>query len=188
MFSLKPEHPKPCPARVFDSPRGSYPDAVHVALSASFRPGLTQVSHLRFEPFTRGATRPKNTQFTIYTHFPLPYRPYTTPTPDFPEFRKFRNFRLIFERDSCIRTPIFRWTPLPEAIPSRRKTPDFGQIFSGTPQFNNHQPVLYVVSHTPFILTKVCNQTYRSPYICHKPLPEPHQLIVNAQHHYRHIM
>ena len=128
MFSLKPEHPKPCPARVFDSPRGSYPDAVHVALSASFRPGLTQVSHLRFEPFTRGATRPKNTQFTIYTHFPLPYHPYTTPTPDFPEFRKFHDFGLIFERDSCIQTPIFRWTPLPEAIPSRRKTPNFGQI------------------------------------------------------------
>ena len=121
-------HPKPCPARVSALHRGSYPDAVHVALPASFRPGLTQVSHFQFAPFTRGATRPKNTQFTIYTHFTTPYHPYTTPTPDFPDFRNFHDFGLIFERDFCIRTPIFRWTPLPEAIPSRRKPPTFGQF------------------------------------------------------------
>ena len=45
---------------------------------------------------------------------------YTTPTPSFPIFRDFPTFPLKFERDFCIRTPIFRWTPLPEVIPSRR--------------------------------------------------------------------
>ena len=53
---------------------------------------------------------------------------YTTPTPSFPIFRDFPTFPLNFERDFCIRTPIFRWTPLPKAIPSRRISPIFGHF------------------------------------------------------------
>ena len=51
---------------------------------------------------------------------------YTTPTPRIPDFRDFWLEPLKFERDFCIRYPHFRWTPLPEAISSRRKSLVFG--------------------------------------------------------------
>ena len=53
-----------------------------------------------------------------FTHF-------ITPTPRIPILRDFWPEPLKFERDFCIGYPHFRWTPLPEAIPSRRNDPDF---------------------------------------------------------------
>ena len=79
-----------------------------------------------------GTTQHKNTNFNIQPQITTqnrPYATYTTPTPDFPDLRDFRDFRPNFERDSCIETPYFRWTPLPEAIPSRRILPSFRPFF-----------------------------------------------------------
>ena len=84
-------------------------------------------------------------------HPPTPH--YTTPTPRIPDFRDFWLEPLKFERDFCIGYPHFRWTPLPEAIPSRRISPIFltrncqflsppriSPVNSTTPTTNNTYP------------------------------------------------
>jgi len=62
---------------------------------------------------------------------------YTTPTPEMPELRDFSILPLKFERDFCIGHPQNRWTPLPEAIPSRRISPLSGPF---SPLRHNFQP------------------------------------------------
>ena len=93
--------------------------------------------------YPAGQHRTKTTHATFMPHHPH----YTTPTPEIPILREISIFGPNFERDSCIRTPIFRWTPLPEAIPSRRNDPNFHPIF----QFLHYPQAKYSMQHTKLL-------------------------------------
>ena len=109
----------------------------------------------------RGAKHQINIPCTISPPKPsiYPRHPnYTTPTPSFPILGDFPTFAPNFERDFCIRTPIFRWTPLPEAIPSRRISPIFSHFpptLTDLPHLQH--PILYrsyipsQFTHTPYV-------------------------------------
>ena len=115
----------------------------------------------------------------IYTQTPESDH-YTTPTPSFPIFRDFPTFPLKFERDFCIQTPIFRWTPLPEPIPSRRNPPIFSHfltlrdphvaILHYTSTQNNHhainiEPPQFHISTSPHLIsTQIISYTGQSKY------------------------
>ena len=108
---------------------------------------LTNYANSHSALLARGAKHQINIPCTISPPKPpiYPRHPnYTTPTPSFPILGDFPTFAPNFERDFCIRTPIFRWTPLPEAIPSRRISP----IFSHFPPTLTDLPHL---QHTPCI-------------------------------------
>ena len=92
---------------------------------------LTNYANSHKALLARGAKHQINIPCTISPPKPpiYPRHPnYTTPTPSFPILGDFPTFAPNFERDFCIRTPIFRWTPLPEAIPSRRISPLFSHF------------------------------------------------------------
>ena len=74
----------------------------------------------------------RNPKINLSTRNPgIPH--YTTPTPRNPILGEFSNFTPKFERDFCIQTPYFRWTPLPEAIPSRRNLLIFAHFWPDLP-------------------------------------------------------
>ena len=85
-----------------------------------------------------------------FTHF-------ITPTPRIPILCDFWPEPLKFERDFCIGYPHFRWTPLPEAIPSRRNDPDFCPKQTIFPRYGTHISVFTIVTtnlseHSPYYL------------------------------------
>ena len=93
---------------------------------------------------------------------------YTTPTPRIPKIRKFPILPLKSERDFCIRTPIFRWTPLPEAIPSRRNFP-VPSHFLRPPHHFRRVPTTARPSQSFYIPHLACRHT--------KPQPVGHSTI-----------
>ena len=118
------------------------------------------VTHCQCLPdlWSNAALPPSN---SLLPHRNPPSRPtnphYTTPTPSFPILGDFPDFPPKFERDSCIETPIFRWTPLPEAIPSRRNDPDF------CPRSSNFRPTT-VTPQSSHQLYQVPPPRINSPY------------------------
>ena len=124
-----------------------------------------EVSTPTVSPSTCGATQPFYHSLHIYPIFhPKTYTTptYTTPTPEILILRNFRPEPPKSERDFCIETPIFRWTPLPTAIPSRRISPLLPRNCRFSTQ-NSHaarqQPIktIYLISvlnpHSPHIAT-----------------------------------
>ena len=99
----------------------------------------------RSDTATRSTTRHNNLRrnasssplLHYYPHL-MPKNPYyTTPTPWIPILPEFWEKPPKSERDFCIQTPIFRWTPLPTAIPSRRNFLIFSRFLA---KINPHYP------------------------------------------------